>query len=212
MRCIIFANGEFNKNNFEKIIKDSLIIAADGGAFHCIKLKILPDILIGDFDSISKEEIKRLKKQGVKTIQYPVDKDKTDLELALQYAKEKNADEIVIFDALGGRWDMTVSNIMLVALPELREKNVRIIDGNQEISLISENKQRVFSGSAGDIFSLIPLTNDVLGVTISGLKYPLTDGTLKFGSTMGISNVFTGSKAMVSIKSGLLLCFIVHTN
>jgi len=210
MQALIFANGEFSENKIDVSEKERLIIAADGGALACGKLNILPDIVIGDFDSLSEIEFESFKKKGVKQIRYSVKKDKTDLELAIEYALNKNADEIIIYGATGGRSDMTVANVLLLTLPELQDKNLKIIDRNQEISVIFPQRQRCYEGKYGDTLSLIPVSCKVEGVNISGLEYPLVEETLYRGSTRSISNRFEKNTAQISIKKGLLLCVIIR--
>jgi len=187
---------------------DDLIIAADGGAGHCLNLGIKPDVAIGDFDSLSPGHLNQLKKTGTEIIRHPVRKNCTDLELALKLAVDRGADEILIFGALGRRWDMTIANIFMLAAPVPAQSQVRIIDGFQEIMLLCEMKPHSIHGRAGDILSLVPLSGDVRGITLGGLEYPLQDDILKFGATRGISNVLVDDTATVYFKQGQLLCIL----
>ncbi len=111
MRAVIFANGELNTPF--NINAQDIIIAADGGARHCMRLELIPTVVIGDFDSLTQTELDQLKSDGVLILQFPVRKDFTDLELALQYAEKLQVDEVVILGALGDRWDQTIANLML---------------------------------------------------------------------------------------------------
>ncbi|RLC32756.1 MAG: thiamine diphosphokinase [Deltaproteobacteria bacterium] len=210
MRSLIFANGILNHSgNVLKILTpDDLIIAADGGAGHCLNLGIKPDVAIGDFDSLSPGHLNQLKKTGTEIIRHPVRKNCTDLELALKLAVDRGADEILIFGALGRRWDMTIANIFMLAAPVPAQSQVRIIDGFQEIMLLCEMKPHSIHGRAGDILSLVPLSGDVRGITLGGLEYPLQDDILKFGATRGISNVLVDDTATVYFKQGQLLCIL----
>ena len=210
MRSIIFANGILNHSgNVLKILTpDDLIIAADGGAGHCLDLGIKPDAVIGDFDSLSPGHLNQLKKTGTEIIRHPVRKNCTDLELALKLAVDRGADEILIFGALGRRWDMTIANIFMLAAPVPAQSQVRIIDGFQEIMLLCAMKPHSIHGRAGDILSLVPLSGDVHGITLGGLEYPLQDDILKFGATRGISNVLVDDTATVYFKQGQLLCIL----
>jgi thiamine pyrophosphokinase len=110
-RALIFANGELNSQVPASIdyLPDDWIIAADGGARHCMGLGLVPMVVIGDFDSLSLAEITYLEAENVQLIRYPVQKDETDLELAIQHAIHLGAEEICIFGALGARWDMTLA-------------------------------------------------------------------------------------------------------
>jgi thiamine pyrophosphokinase len=109
-----------------------------------------------------------------------------------------------VFGALGARWDMSIANILLLTLPEF--SGVKFIEGNQEITLLRGSDKQIFHGKKGDTLSLTALDNEVKGITLSGLEYPLKDGILRLGSTRGISNVFIENSATVFLKHGLLLC------
>ncbi len=188
---------------------DDLLIAADGGMHHCQAMGITPSVVIGDFDSLDPDELNKLQSSGVEIIQYPAHKDQTDLELALDLALDMGVDEILVFGALGARWDMSIANILLLTLPEFSGLKLKFIEENQFITLLRGGEEFTLNGEKGDILSLTALDQEVKGVTLSGLEYPLKDGMLRLGSTRGISNVLVENTATVSLKKGLLLC--VHT-
>ncbi len=114
-RAIIFANGRMESPPpiTKSVLPSDLIIAADGGSLHCKTLGIIPNVIIGDFDSIGTKDISPYKEVGVEIVQHPTHKDETDLELALQYAVNHGVTKVHIIGALGNRWDMTLSNILL---------------------------------------------------------------------------------------------------
>ena len=205
MRTVIFANGTIDNSDSVLRGKD-FIIAADGGAHHCLSLGITPDVVIGDLDSLTADDIKGLQIASVEIIRYPAKKNQTDLELALKLAIDRGADEIVVFGAMGGRWDMSIANILLPAEQNLSNATIRIIDGRHKIILLRAGKKITFRGEKGDILSLIPLGRDALGITTIGLEYPLKDDVLRLGSSRGISNLFVEEIATVYLKQGLLLC------
>ncbi len=205
MQAVIFANGIVDDAG-SVFSGNDLIIAADGGLHHCRSLGITPDVVIGDIDSLTGDDIKGLQIAGVEIIRYPAKKDQTDLELALKLAIDRGADEIVVFGAMGGRWDMSIANLLLPAEQNLSNATIRIMDGRHEIMLLRAGKEITFHGKKGDILSLIPLGRDTLGITTIGLEYPLKDDILKLGSSRGISNVFIENSATVFLKHGLLLC------
>ena len=208
MRAFIFGNGRIHPDTDaeKRIHPDDTVIAADGGALHCIEKGIVPDIVIGDFDSLPQISLEHLRKCGSEIVQYPERKDQTDMELALDRALEKNAEEIIILGALGGRWDMTIANLMLLSRSETAHCRICLIDGRQEMELIRGGQQIQIRGQKGDTVSLIPLVQDAQGISLEGLEYPLCNETLKLGSTRGISNVMTGSCASVNLQKGLVLC------
>jgi len=186
------------------------VIAADGGARHCQDLGLIPSVVIGDFDSLTAEELDQLERDGAQVVRYPGRKDFTDLELALQHAVSLGAGEILVFGALGARWDQTLANLLLPAAPGLENVSIRLLDGLQEIALLRSGETHTLTGQPGDTVSLVPLGGHAHGITTEGLEYPLVDGTLYFGATRGISNVLLGERASVRLKDGLLLCTIIH--
>lgn len=202
MRAVIFANGELN-TPFNVNAQD-IIIAADGGAHHCMKLGLKPTVVIGDFDSLTQTELDQLKSDGVLILKFPVRKDFTDLELALQYAEKLQVDEVVILGALGDRWDQTIANLMLAGA--YRNQRIRLVDGNQEFFYIRSNETFIINGIPGDTVSLIPLSGDANGITTRGLEYALNGESLKFGATRGISNQLVSDRAEITLQEGFLLC------
>jgi thiamine pyrophosphokinase len=209
-RAIIFANGELNPplpdpTSFKS---EDNIIAADGGALHCMKLGITPNTLIGDFDSLTSGEISTLQNAGVQILRYSPHKDETDLELAILHAIQQDVDQIIIFGALGARLDMTLANLMLLTHSSFTHTRLSLIDGNQEISLLRGEQSVHLHGKAGDIVSLIPLSTESSGINTRDLEYSLLDGTLTIGSPRGVSNMMLCDHCQVTLKHGLLA--VVH--
>jgi thiamine pyrophosphokinase len=143
----------------------------------------------------------------VQLIVYPTHKDYTDLELALRYARKQHATEIIVFSALGGRWDQSLANLLLLTLPELAQIPIHIVDHLLSIQVIRD--QTAITGRVGDTLSLIAVKGDAHGVTIEGCEYPLNEATLPFGATLGISNVLTQNTAKITVKQGQILA--LHT-
>jgi thiamine pyrophosphokinase len=206
MSTAIFANGTISTPEIY-LPPETFIIAADGGAKHCLKLKLTPQVVIGDFDSLTTNEIAALEEAGAKLIQHPTAKDETDLELALEHALKLGASEITLYGLLGGRWDMTFANLLLLAAPHYAGIRFRIVDGETQVFILRGGEKLEIHGQPGDIVSTIPLSNEAHGVTYQGLEWPLVDATLHFGTTRGVSNVLVSSPATISINEGLLLCF-----
>lgn len=206
MRAIVIANGHIGnlENSRVQTWLYDLVICANGGAQHALALGLAPDVLIGDLDSLDGDLRARLEDEGCQVLVHPPRKDETDLELALRYAIDHGVDEILILGALGGRIDQTLANVLLLALPELEGVKTRIVAGDQEMFLI--RGQAFIEGQVGDTVSLLPIAGDVTGIAAEGLEYPLQHGTLKFGPTLGISNVLTAPVARVQVEQGLLLC------
>jgi thiamine pyrophosphokinase len=182
------------------------LIAADGGALPLLRLGLPPQLVIGDLDSLDADSQAALLAQGVELRRYPRAKDQTDLELALLYVAGRGAAPIDILGALGGRWDHTLANVALLALPELRGRRVRLLADAQELFLVRDTA--AIEGRAGDTVSLLPLTPEARGVTTRGLLYPLDDATLRYEQARGVSNVLRKPPGQVTLRDGLLL--VVH--
>ena len=209
MRAVIFANGNLPDR---KIVERWLtpadrVIAADGGTRNALTVAVTPHVIIGDLDSLQEADRLQLEHAGVQFIVYPTHKDATDLELALRYALEQGASEIVMFSALGGRWDQALGNLLLLTLPELNGVPACIVDRN--LTMMAIRHQAKIHGHIGDTLSLIALAGDATGVTIEGCEYPLQNAVLPFGATLGISNVLAEPLATITVKEGVVLA--VHT-
>ncbi len=205
MRAVIFANGAPNlpPHWADLVAGADLIVAADGGGRHCLRLGVRPHALIGDLDSLTADEVRRLAAQGAQVLRYPVRKDETDLELALLWAAERGATRMDILAGLGGRWDQSLANLILAAHPRLQGRTLTFYDGPQRLFLIRGCTP--IHGRPGDLVSLIPLTGPAHGVTTEGLEYPLREGTLPFGVSLGVSNRLTAPQARVCVRRGLVL-------
>lgn len=181
------------------------LICADGGGRAALALGLSPQFVIGDFDSLTPEELDALAQRGAKLMRYPKEKDETDLELVLMFAAPTHQ-EIIILGAGGGRLDQTLANMMLLAMPQLTPKHhVIIATANEQVSLIHGGETFVLRGEAGRTVSLLPLGGDARGVTTTGLQYPLKDETLRFGPARGVSNVMLSDQATIFARQGSLL-------
>jgi thiamine pyrophosphokinase len=183
------------------------LIAADGGLKHIRNLGLVPNLVIGDLDSISREEDKWIHKNQIEVIKFPVEKDQTDLELALLEAVKRGGDPIIVIGALGGRIDQTLANIFLLLMPDLENVDVRLDDGHSELFLIKNNAE--IRGKKGEIVSLLPMLSPIIGIKTIDLKYSLNNETLLPEHSRGISNEMIADKAEISLKNGALLC--IHT-
>ena len=212
LQAVILANGVLEHPQAALSILETgdLTIAADGGAHHFRQLGLTPDVIIGDFDSLTTDELESFQEAGAETVRYPARKDFTDLELAIRYAVEYGAEDIVILAALGARWDQTLANVLLPASLSLSDVRIRILDGPQEILVLRAGQKMEIPGTSGDTLSLVPLSEQAYGITTQGLEYSLDKGTLRRGDTRGISNVITNKAAQVSLDEGLLLIVVIH--
>jgi thiamine pyrophosphokinase len=208
-RAVIFANGLVSDLDAARaaLRPADRLIAADGGQRYFRRLGLTPHVVIGDLDSLEPAEVERLHRAGVRLERFPARKSETDLELALRLAVTEGAQDVVVFGALGGRWDQTLANLLLLAHPDFRAARLRLLDGPQQIYLVQG--RTAIEGRPGDTVSLIPLYGDAAGVTTAGLEYPLDRGALPFGSTLGISNVLLAAHAEVEVEHGLVVCVVI---
>jgi thiamine pyrophosphokinase len=189
------------------------VVAADGGARHATALGLRLDLWVGDGDSIDPGDLAGLAAAGVRIERVPEEKDASDAELAILAATDAGADEITILGGLGGvRTDHALMNVALLehaALGSLA-RGARMYDeraarltwlhgGNRTPASAS------LQGHVDDLVTLVPFGGPVLGVTTSGLRYPLAAAVLAQGSSRGLSNLRTSPQASVSIQSGSLL-------
>ncbi len=186
------------------------VICADGGAVHLRKFGIVPDILLGDFDSISSEDLDFYStaistKNNTRTeiIKHPVEKDKTDSEIAVLLAAEKGYNPIYLIGATGNRLDHTLANIFLTV--KMLEQGVvcSIVDEHNELVTIDNSITLKRDGYSK--VSIIPITGKITGVTTEGLYYKLYGAAIEFGSTLGISNELVSEKPRISIDSGMAI-------
>lgn len=203
--CIIISGGELRDDPFYQCIlsEAGFIICADGGARHAGKMGIRPDVVLGDFDTLTARELEELERSGTRIIRYPRDKDYTDTHLALLQALKMEFTDIIILGALGGRLDHTLANVMLLAIPEAVEARIRIMDPGQEIFLVK--KEAALRGGKGETISLLPLGSRVSGIKTRGLGYEVPGGILSIGHPIGVSNYFQEEDAAIEIAEGLLL-------
>ncbi len=182
------------------------IIAGDRGLEALYQLKIIPNHVVGDFDSVSPEILKFYKKQSQIIFHtYNAEKDNTDTDIALQLAIRLKSSKITIMGALGKRMDHAIANIHI--LKDALEANIpcQILDEHNRIYLINTSIQLEKDKIYGKYVSLIPLTSTVEGLTLTGFKYPLKDYTLPIGTSLGISNEIVTDTAHIEMNNGILI-------
>lgn len=208
MEVMILINGEVSDLDFlkETLQQGDYLICADGAAKYLRAIDVVPDLMVGDFDSIAPEDFAWMKAKGVTLREFPARKDFTDSELALRYALELKPKKITLLGAVGSRWDHSLSNIMF--LDHLHRLGVEGEIRNEKGFLTLVSSRTTLRGTPGDIVSLIPLSEQVTGVTLRGLEYPLTDHTIQRGSSLGISNQLIDAEGEITLKTGKLLVFI----
>lgn len=202
MRAVVIAGGELGEPAFYRplIQKEDLIICADSGYASARKIGILPDVVIGDFDSFEETQVHSGRK-----IVLPVEKDRTDSHEAICYAMDQGYCDILFLGAAGTRLDHTLANISLLQLGLSRGVRITMIDEHNEIFLM--DREVTVPRREGYKLSLLPLTR-VTGISSTGLYYELRDSEMEIGNPYGVSNEFTKDTATITIGSGLLLVLL----
>lgn len=194
--CVIFCAAGFDAL-LQPIRPEDFVIAADGGLQHTQTLGLTPDAIIGDFDSLGYVP------EGSRV--FPVEKDDTDAMLAIRLGLDRGFRNFLLYGSLDGpRLDHTVANFQ--ALQYLADRGARgILVGKETlVTLVKQDTLRFPSGCQGTV-SVFCMGPDARGVTLSGLHYPLENGTLTAGFPLGVSNHFTGEEASVTVAEGSLL-------
>lgn len=210
MRAVVFVNGEVRDYAVlaSWLRPGDYLIGADGGTRHILALGLHPDAVVGDLDSLEPETVAELASQEIHIERYPVAKDQTDLELAIERGLAAGAGEILLLGALGGRLDQTLANLLILA-----QRNwpvpLRLAEGDQLAQVMRSGECLTLPAAKGSIVSAIPLSALVTGITYTGLEYPLLDATLAIGSTRGVSNVVVSTPATITIREGVLLVVCV---
>ena len=201
---LIFAGGDTPTTGLaEEVPEADLVVAADSGYDIASSQGFAVDVLIGDMDSIAAEVIPG----HVIVERHPVDKDATDLELALERVTVERPERIVIVGGAGGRFDHELAAAALLAADRWA--------ATEEIDWVTDRGwshvvrgRRLIHGDVGSTISLIPMGGPALGVTTKGLKWNLAGATLEHGTTHGVSNEFIGPVADIRVDLGCLLVVI----
>lgn len=189
MRAVIICGGDVGAYINDYIKSDDFVICADSGYDRAKKFGITPDVVLGDMDSVKNNYPEN-------AIIFPVRKDATDSELAVNYALEHGYKNAILFGMIGTRMDHSLANLTLLN----RFKKGCIINSNNEIYFVKNSI--TLSGNPGDVISIIPYPGDVSGVTTKGLDYPLSDGKIAAGTSLGVSNAMVGDECTITISDG----------
>lgn len=184
------------------------VIAADGGVDAAYALGLRIDVTIGDFDSISDAGLTRAHADGAEIVRHPAAKDATDLELALDAAVARGVSSVYVLAAPAGRLDHLLANAFLLARPAYDGLTIVAQFGSARLHVIHDGTTAVLGADPGATVSLLPVRGPVASVRTEGLLYPLCDEPLTEGTTRGVSNVFEGTTAKVSVNGGTVLVVI----
>ena len=201
---LILAGGRTPTTHVQRALPPAaMCIAADSGIDHARALGRVPDIVVGDFDSVSEEGLAWAEANGAVVERYPTAKAETDLEIALARALDADASRIVVAAIGGGRFDHLLANFMLLANDRFASVEVDALVDTALVSVIHD--QRTLRGEIDELISLLPMNGGVEGVTTSGLGYPLDDEPLVSGTSRGVSNYFSAEVGTVAVRAGTLL-------
>lgn len=182
---------------------DAIVIAADSGIEHAHALGFAVDVAVGDFDSVRPEALAAAEAAGAVVERHPVDKDRTDLEIALDRALGLSPRRIVVLGGHGGRLDHFLGNVAVLASPAYAGVEMSALLGPGRLWVVRD--RLVLRGAPGELVSLLALTGPVHGVLTQGLRYPLDGETLLPGSSRGVSNELAADEASVAVASGVLV-------
>ena len=208
-KVLILVNGEYGDYSFCKAWqKYDKIICADNGMKHARRLGIIPDLIVGDFDSSNPEDLIYFKALGVQIEQFDPHKDATDTELAVKCGVSFGASKITIWGGAGTRLDHTLANVQLLYQLLMQNIEAELINPYNHVYLIKEHGR--IRGKKGDLVSLIPFAGEVTGITTKYLAYPLEKATMRLGTSLGISNVLLSDEAEIWLESGILIAILAQ--
>ncbi|QXE03056.1 thiamine diphosphokinase [Terribacillus sp. DMT04] len=180
-------------------------IGADAGALALASAGIRMNFAVGDFDSVSEEELEIIKQYADEVNVYPPEKDETDFELAIRQAKEIKADEVVVYGVTGGRLDHELINIqMLYRLLDSFSRAI-IVDRQNSVQMHRPGTYPIEQDQNYRYISFLSFSEQVTGLTLTGFKYPLTDAGIQWGETLSISNELVAQTGTYSFVTGIVI-------
>ncbi|MCD8231533.1 MAG: thiamine diphosphokinase [Clostridiales bacterium] len=209
MNSLIITGGQIDLPFTKRFIENGnwdLVISADSGLNFCREASVVPDVILGDFDSADTEALRYFKERYPERMEvFPAEKDETDTELALLRAVELGADAVTILGGTGTRLDHVLGNLHLLKMAMDAGVPCAIVDPHNRIRMTDCGMTLRKEEQFGDYVSLIPFTPQVEGLTLRGFAYEVEDFTLQSGKARGVSNEIRGDAAVIEMKSGILL-------
>lgn len=208
-KAIIISGGMLEEEVVQKVLsyRESVyVIAVDSGAAFLYRHQILPDYLVGDFDSLEEEILSYYRENTEIPIrQFDPVKDASDTEIAVRHAINEGYNEILILGATGSRLDHVWANVQVLTIAKQAGVEAVIQDAHNRIRLIDGETHLKKSHAFGPYFSVFPLGGAVEGFCIEGAKYPLHDHTLTPSDSLCVSNQIKGEEAVISFLSGIVI-------
>ncbi len=201
--ALVFAGGDPLRHGATIRLPDAdWVIAADSGLDRAYALGVEVDLLVGDLDSVSADALGRARAADVTVDVHPVDKDHTDLELAMAAAVERGAGRVVVVGGGGGRLDHLLANVAVLASDRWAGLAVEALMGDAAVFVVRGSLR--LHGSAGALVSLLAVGGDAV-VSSTGLRYRLDDDVLAPGVGRGVSNEMEGGEAEIVVSRGVVL-------
>lgn len=207
--AIVLAAGDLpSRSLLPRLLNDvDVVVAADAGLAHAAELGLRPQRIVGDLDSVDPVMLEHY--QGVRTERHRVDKDELDLELALIAARELGATSFRVLGAFGGRLDHSLAALFIGARWAKAGSEVSLHGGSHEAWLCLPGRPVVLSLATGTTVSILALGEQAVLSSV-GLRYPLHDTRLGFGTGLGMSNVAADEQVSVSSTSGTAAVIVEH--
>lgn len=183
-----------------------ILAAVDSGMQFFYDAKMKPDWIIGDFDSADPDVLAYFEQMdGISWIRLVPEKDDTDTEAAIRKVMELGCGRIHLLGGTGSRLDHMLGNVGLLGIGLEAGVEIFLLDPGNRIRMIKEGMVLLKEEQYGKYVSLLPVTQEVTGITLTGMKYPLTGYTMRQYASIGISNEIIGDRAEIFLKEGVLL-------
>jgi thiamine pyrophosphokinase len=205
MKAVILAGGRLTPapHLVPRLEGAGVVLAADSGLRHARALGLTPDLIVGDFDSVSRRDLEAF--PGLPQIRHPARKDELDLELAIAVALERGASELVILGAFGTRLDQSLACLLIAARLRRGGVAVSLHDGERDAFPLAAGDRLSLDLPAGMVFSLLALESGICSV--SGAEYPLDRALVPFGVGLGVANRALGGP-LVEVHEGLIAVIV----
>jgi thiamine pyrophosphokinase len=199
----IVAGGTLDLSLLPHIRAAAVVIGVDRGALWLVRHGVSPDVSIGDFDSVTLREKKRIHNASGIYMEYQPEKDATDLELAIDHAISLKPKHVMLFGALGRRFDHAMGAVHMLLRLESHNIYGVIVDNFSKINIV-RRQQRLLRNASYPYVSVIPVASTVT-VTLKGFVYDLIRKPLHAGTSLGISNEISGKSAIIDVHRGLAI-------
>jgi thiamine pyrophosphokinase len=209
MRAAIFLNGAPDPPDLLRRVagRADLVVAADGGARYALDAGVIPDLVVGDMDSLGEAGTRTAQERGALLERHPIRKDKMDGHLAVLTVRERGATAADLLCAAGGRYSALFAVPHILLASERMGLRATMVAGWGQAFVLEVGSRRV-SGNPQDSVSVFPFTGPATGVTLEGFGYPLENARLEIGDTLGFHNELVDRAGRVSVGGGTLL--VIH--